>query len=129
MADEDELAEARRQGEVAGARRYLREAVTTRLAAASGRTVEQIGDAMAFMDPDSFTDDEGAIDDVKVQRFAGTLGGERDVAPLPPHDPVRAMLDHMGGSGGRSVSGSIEDIRQQTLDEYAERQSNHQRRN
>lgn len=88
---------------------FLREAIGARLSAATGR---EVGDSMlAHLDSMSFLDDNGDIDQAKIQGYAAVMGGTQRERPVI--DPVAEALARMSGTSQRSGQGSIADLREQ----------------
>lgn len=102
---------ARREGEVIGAERYLKDAVVGKFQALTGRTDEEVAATFEHVDPKSFTDDKGEIIADKLKAFADTFGPKGGKADV--EDPVAAALKRQRQAGGGAGS-SIGDKRKQT---------------
>ncbi|NQX35473.1 hypothetical protein [Herbiconiux sp. VKM Ac-2851] len=87
MTDADE---ARREGEKAGANRYLRDIVAAKVEHLSGRSTDQVEVLMQHVDPGSFTDEVGDVDVAKIEAFAAGVRGA--AAPAHVVDPVAEAL-------------------------------------
>lgn len=108
--------EARREGEVLGAGRYLKEAVKGRFQALTGKSDEEVETAFAHVDAQSFATDGGDLDLDAIKKFADTFGSKAPAGGDP--DPVRTAIARMSGGTGSSGgnAGSVADIRQQRLE-------------
>jgi hypothetical protein len=114
--DQDKaLEEARREGEVIGAEKYLKGAVKGSFRALTGMSKEDVETAFAHVDASSFTGADGAIDDEKLEQFAATFGQNAGGAPGSIQDPVAEALrrQQAGGGGGNGNAGSVADIKAQ----------------
>lgn len=107
--------EARRQGEVIGAERYLKDAVMGRFQALTGKSDDDVAKAFAHVDAHSFVDDQGDLDVDALTEFAGTFGAANTGTPA---DPVKAALERQrtGAAAGGSGSGSITEMRKARLE-------------
>lgn len=112
--------EARREGENLGAERYLKDAVTARFEALTGKSAEDVEKAFAHIDVHSFIGQDGAIDNDALTEFASTFGTNGNGGSQQT-DPVRAALERQrgGGAGGGDGSGSIQAIREAAREKLA----------
>jgi hypothetical protein len=115
--------EARREGENLGAERYLRDAVTARFGALTGKSVEDVDKAFAHIDVHSFIGQDGAIDNDALTEFASSFGtnGNGGGSSSQQIDPVKAALERQsgGGNGGGDGSGSIQALREAAREKLA----------
>lgn len=110
--------EARREGENIGAERYLKDAVTGRFQALTGKTDDEVATIFAHVDAKSFTSDSGDIDVEKLRGFAATVGTTKQESQQQSHDPVREALERQRGGGG-SQAGSIRELKNQRREALA----------
>jgi hypothetical protein len=118
---EEAREEARRQGENLGAERYLKDAVTARFEALTGKSSEDVAKAFAHIDVHSFIGQDGAIDNDALTEFASTFGTSSGGSGSQQIDPVKAALERQrgGGTGGGDGSGSITAIREAAREKLA----------
>jgi len=121
-ATEEEKAreEARREGEVIGAEKYLKAAVIGTFQALTGKTDEEVAATFEHVDPKSFLDDKGEIVAEKLKAFAATFvpkgaGGKED--------PVAAALARQQKAGGGTGS-SIAEKRRETREAMTKKKTN-----
>lgn len=113
---------ARREGENLGAERYLKDAVTARFEALTGKKSEDVAKAFAHIDVHSFIGQDGAIDNDALTEFASTFGTDGNGGSSSQQiDPVKAALERQrgGGNGGGDGSGSIQAIREAAREKLA----------
>lgn len=119
---EEAREQARREGENIGSERYLKDAVTARFEALTGKSQAEVEKAFAHIDIHSFIGENGAIDNDALTEFASSFGtnggGDNGGQQI---DPVKAALERQrgGGSGGGDGSGSIQAIREATREKLA----------
>jgi hypothetical protein len=118
MTDEEKIEVARREGERAGADRYLGEVVAARLERATGRSADQVKTLLAHVASASFTNEEGDVDGGKIEAFAASLG---TVSAAAPHDPVAAALSRQRPAGGGEKGSALQDKREQTRDKLTKK--------
>ncbi|GIT80188.1 hypothetical protein LLS1_18570 [Leifsonia sp. LS1] len=119
---EEAREEARREGENLGAERYLKDAVTARFGALTGKSQEDVDKAFAHIDVHSFVGQDGAIDNDALTEFASTFGtNDNGGGSSQQIDPVKAALERQrgGGTGGGDGSGSIQAIREAAREKLA----------
>jgi type II secretory pathway pseudopilin PulG len=112
-AEEAAIEAARRDGEVIGASRYLKEAVKGRFQGITKKTDEEVETIFEHVDALSFTDDKGDIDVEKLTKYAGTFGVSD--ATVTTEDPVAAALGRQrlaGGGSGSSISERRKEVRE-----------------
>lgn len=108
---------ARREGEVIGAERYLKEAVKGRFQAITGKKDEDVDTAFAHVDALSFVDDKGELDTEAIKKFAATFGTGSGAGT----DPVRDALQRRTPSAGSGGATSIAERRQATRDRMSKK--------
>lgn len=111
--DEEKAREqARREGEVIGAEKYLKDAVVGKFQALTGRTDEEVAATFEHVDPKSFLDDKGEIVAEKITAFAATFGLK---AAGGKEDAVAAALARTrtaGGGTGTSIAEKRKEVRE-----------------
>lgn len=121
---EDKAAdELRRQGEAAGAARFIGEAVHGQLRALTGKTDEDLSAALEFVDVNRFVKD-GGLDRDKLTAFAAQLGTAAPAAPTPPTNPLAAAtggLTRTDAPGTPRTGGSINQERKRLAATFANR--------
>lgn len=111
-AEEKALEDARRQGEVIGAERYLKEAVKGRFQGITKKTDAEVETIFEHVDAGSFVDDEGDIDIAALTAYAATFGTSEK---KPSEDPVAAALArqrHATDGVGASIAEKRRQVRE-----------------
>lgn len=119
--------EARREGEIIGAGRYLKDAVTARFQLLTGKSDEDVTTAFEHVDAMSFTNKEGAVDTDALTKFASTFGLAAGGASRTAPDPVKEALERTrrgGGSSSSSGGGSIAEMQKQATEAITGKPSN-----
>jgi hypothetical protein len=112
--DQDKaLEDARREGEVIGAEKYLKDAVKGSFRALTGMSKEDVETAFAHVDASSFTAADGAIDDEKLEQFAATFGQNAGGGGQILDPVAEALRRQQAGGGGGGTAGSVADIKAQ----------------
>jgi hypothetical protein len=114
-AEEKALEEARREGENTGAQRYLKDAVTAKFQAITGKDDDETAVIFGHVDPLSFTNDRGDIDKEKLAAYAATFGPVTGSSSTSA-DPVREALERQRAGGSGSGSGSIKEMQKQRVE-------------
>jgi hypothetical protein len=122
MSDEEKrLDDVRRQGELIGAEKFLGDAVHGHLRALTGRSDDEVDNALAFVDTTKFLGADGLLDRTKVAAFASSIGKAAPAAPAGPQNiqsTVAAALQRADSAAIRQ-GGSIQDRRKELRDQYA----------
>ncbi len=103
--------EARREGEVIGAEKYLKPAVMAKFQFLSGKTDEEVETIFEHVDALTFTDDKGEIDIEKLTKYSDTFGKKESGKP---EDAVAAALARQRQAAGGGSASSIADKRKET---------------
>jgi hypothetical protein len=122
-AEEKAADELRRQGEAAGAAKFIGEAVHGQLRALTGKTDDDLNTALEFVDVNRFVKD-GRIDRDKLAAFATQLGTAAPAAPTPPTNPLATIagnLSRTDAPGAPRTGGSINQERARIKATFAER--------
>jgi hypothetical protein len=110
--DEDKARdEARREGEVIGAEKYLKDAVMGRFQALTNKSDEDVEAAFQFVDAKSFTDDKGNLDVEKIKTFAGAFGSSGESQSTDRVAEALARQRQAGGGAGTTISDKREETR------------------
>jgi hypothetical protein len=96
---QQELEDARRDGENLGAQRYLKDAIIGRVQAITGLDEDALSDTLAAIDPTYFVDDEGNLDAEKINKFATPLGKGGGSGGGSGSDPVREAQSRQRPAG------------------------------
>jgi hypothetical protein len=115
------LEEARREGENIGAAKYLKEAVTAKFQALTGKKDEEVEIAFAHVDALSFVDDKGEIDHDAIKKFAGAFGASAEGGSSS--DPVRDAQNRQRPAGAPGSGQSMAERREASRDRMTKKKT------
>jgi len=120
---QQELEDARRDGENLGAQRYLKDAIAGRVQAITGLDGDALSDHLAAIDPTFFVDDEGNLDSEKITKFATPLGKGVGSGGSPGSDPVRDAQSRQRPAGGAGSGPTMSERREAARDRMAKKKT------
>lgn len=108
--------EARLQGENIGAEKYLGVAIRARFQHLTGKSDDDVAKAFERVDPKSFLDAQGEIDQSALKDFAD-LFGTNGSGTAQQRDPVREALENQRLNSGTPSTGSIAEMTKQKYEQ------------